>query len=768
MARSFRFACLALALPALALAQYPTIPISVDLLKPQREFAVRAVAGSTPVMRVSLLRDGVPYTQAASNGFSCVFYYAPTNYAWTVAVTSAVAVSNYCDLSFTAGQTATDGVYEAQIIVGDTNGFSLLAGPGEIQLDRSFAALPALVTTNTTPWAGGGPLGTWATAAEGIFQPVTIDLRKPQREFTLRIGEGTTPLIRSYLTQDGVEITNGTDFSGLLYYAPTSYAWAVSVEATAAGSNYLDFGLAPEDTGTNGTFLCQLFLTRTNDFSVLAGPGQITLDRSIAACVPLVFAGITTGDPRIAGRLAIGSAYPGTIPAETNAYPALYMQSTLSSTGRLHKAAVVMHANDYNGNTEVQWSNLGGIFSWLNSGDTMRLQHWDGVAWTDLGIVSSNGLWQIRTPEFAGGPGTGVVAVAGSADPTLYLSQSGWSTVATGGNAFQDTATAVWSYPGTNGSGVVTAAVTVIAGEDTNTAARLTAYEAAQSNAVTTAAIHIGPATITTTTAGTVSLDTHLWLGTNELRLGADAASTIYVVDGAINTSTNLYINGSLNDMAMADVTNGAALGLQLPDHLNDATAAHAASAISATNGGYADVQAALNAAAYLGTADFTNGVRAAQTNDGVGTGSSSASAYPRYQYAPAALDLLADTMAVEVYTNALAVSLPYVATDPSVTEYYGDAAGIVCPLAATQIVWTLVGYGAVATNFNMLATWGVNDPAAWQAETTNAFVSTTAPADYCWTDSVSVAVGDLLLWKAWPKQASGDFRTRVIMLEVR
>jgi len=149
------------------------------------------------------------------------------------------------------------------------------------------------------------------------------------------------------------------------------------------------------------------------------------------------------------------------------------------------------------------------------------------------------------------------------------------------------------------------------------------------------------------------------------------------------------------------------------------------------------------------------------------GGGGGGGSGYPRVIYSPDSVDLITGTLSVETYTNALGVSFPYVATDTSTAEWFGDNAGFILPAAATQIVWTVAGRGASAQASTSVLRYSVNRATSWTS-LTNTFTSTTSTADYIATNTVSFSVGDIVVWQIDTTTASGDFQHEGILFELR
>lgn len=178
MTRCLR-ACLLWLFAAAALADtYPALPIALDFQRPHEAFRLRAVAGTTPRVLAICKDGGAPWSGFTSN-WSSTLYYGPENRAWSVAIPAETISGSKLTFALTAAQTATAGTFVAQVFIQNADEtFKIRAGPGQLVLDPSLAALPPLavmtyhgaVITNTasvlaSAVATNGPNVTWALDA---------------------------------------------------------------------------------------------------------------------------------------------------------------------------------------------------------------------------------------------------------------------------------------------------------------------------------------------------------------------------------------------------------------------------------------------------------------------------------------------------------------------------------------------------------------------------------------------------------------------------
>ncbi len=147
--RSVMAAVVAMILASTASGQgIPEIPIRLDFTDQQREFYVRAAAGTTPRVAAYLLNDGVSYTNVA--GYTGEFYLAenPTN-GWVtppVVTTNVDTTLGVLYFDFAATNTATNGVLWGQVLVkANVDGIPRVWqwGPGQFELTPSPGSMGA-------------------------------------------------------------------------------------------------------------------------------------------------------------------------------------------------------------------------------------------------------------------------------------------------------------------------------------------------------------------------------------------------------------------------------------------------------------------------------------------------------------------------------------------------------------------------------------------------------------------------------------------------
>lgn len=147
--------------------------------------------------------------------------------------------------------------------------------------------------------------------------------------------------------------------------------------------------------------------------------------------------------------------------------------------------------------------------------------------------------------------------------------------------------------------------------------------------------------------------------------------------------------------------------------------------------------------------------------------GGGGGSGFPRVMYSPDSLDRITATLSVELYTNALGVSHPFIPTDSTTVEWFGDNAGFILPTVSTQAVFTVVGRGASAAVSTNVLRYSVNRATSWTT-LTNVFTSTTSTADYIFTNGVTFAIGDIVVWQMDTTTATGDFQHEGVLFELR
>jgi len=220
-----------------AWAAPPALPIYVDIQKPQREFTLRFAGGTTPRVRVFTLDNAVGWTNLYH--YTGTFFYtdSPTS-SWVVAQSSTnvstTGDTGYIDFDFAATNTATSGVFWAQIVMYAPDGGIFQWGPGELTLDPSPGTMGAglavlggvyLRLDGSTRMGGGLLMGTNDLTETGHILPGGSNLydlgssTNPFREAwvgtgSLHIGTETVDVARLETWDAGGSAT--TDVAGLV------------------------------------------------------------------------------------------------------------------------------------------------------------------------------------------------------------------------------------------------------------------------------------------------------------------------------------------------------------------------------------------------------------------------------------------------------------------------------------------------------------------------------------------------------------------------
>jgi hypothetical protein len=149
-----------------------------------------------------------------------------------------------------------------------------------------------------------------------------VDLAFPQRQFQVTVDQGTSPVWRWNILDNGLPYTNlppGTTATWALFpsWASTSGVFATSTET---GASYVTIPLAPGQTASNGTWASQVILNDSNGVPWFTGRGQVLVRESpgTTASLDVFTTAIIISNFTWLGKFPIEAMPDGLLQSETN------------------------------------------------------------------------------------------------------------------------------------------------------------------------------------------------------------------------------------------------------------------------------------------------------------------------------------------------------------------------------------------------------------------------------------------------------------------